>query len=37
MQQFIMEAGCNCLNESDDNTHKNIFKDDPKVLNLNKN
>jgi len=32
MQQFIMEAGCNCLNESDDNTHKNIFKDDPKFL-----
>jgi hypothetical protein len=32
LNQFIVSAGCNCLNESDDNTHKNIFEDDNKYL-----
>jgi len=30
--QFILEAGCNCLNESDDHTHKNVLKDDKEYL-----
>jgi len=26
LSQFILEAGCNCLNESDEHTHKNVLK-----------
>jgi len=34
LKQFIVAAGCNCLNENDDNnnTHKNAFEDNPSVL-----
>lgn len=32
LKQFILDTGCNCLNESDDNTHKNVFTDDAKYL-----
>lgn len=34
LKQFIVVAGCNCLNENDDNnnTHKNAFEDNPSVL-----
>lgn len=32
LHSFILEAGCNCLNESDDHTHKNVFKDDKAYL-----
>jgi len=30
--QFILESGCNCLNESDDHTHKNVLKDTKEYL-----
>lgn len=32
LHQFLVSAGCNCLNESDENTHKNVFTDDAKYL-----
>jgi len=32
LKQFILDTGCNCLNESDENTHKNVFTDDAKYL-----
>jgi len=30
--QYILETGCNCLNESDEHTHKNVLKDNKAYL-----
>lgn len=32
LSQFILEAGCNCLNENDEHPHNNVLKDNSSYL-----
>jgi len=32
LKPFMLSSGCNCLNESDDHTHENVFEDNDKFL-----